>query len=206
MSPPLTLVLLGEHIAHSRSPALHAALAQERGLDLRYHLLPSPPEGLDDALAAARALGARGASVTSPHKRLAADRCARLTPQAAALGAANALRWRDGALEGHNTDLEGARLTLRALLGASQLGASPSAPLAGRAVGVLGAAGAAAAACFAALDLGAARLVALSRREGEGRAFARWLAAAHPRGAEARVEWRSAATLPLTPPPPPPPR
>jgi shikimate 5-dehydrogenase len=185
-SPRLPLALFGEHIAHSRSPALHAALAASRGLSIEYHLLPSPPEGFEGALRAARALGVVGASVTSPHKSAAAERAHRLTPTARALGAVNALRWRGETLEGHNTDLEGVTLTLRALLGGGVT------PLVGRGACVVGARGAAAAAAVACLDLGAAHLVVLSRREAEGRAFTRWLCASHPRGSSVRIEWRSA--------------
>lgn len=187
----LRLALFGQGLLHSRSPALHAALAAERGRALRYHLLDSTAEEFDDALAAARALGVHGASVTSPHKLLAAARCALLTPAASSLGAVNALRWRSGALEGHNTDLEGVRLTLHALARLCLL--DGALPLAGKTAGVLGAGGAASAAAFAALDLGAARVVVVSRGAERGRAFVEWLSAAHPRGGEVCVEWRPAS-------------
>ena len=189
----LRLALFGQGLLHSRSPALHAALAAERGRALRYHLLDSTAEEFDDALAAACALGVHGASVTSPHKLLAAARCALLTPAASSLGAVNALRWRSGALEGHNTDLEGVRVTLRALARLCLL--DGALPLAGKTAGVLGAGGAASAAAFAALDLGAARVVVVSRGAERGRAFVEWLSAAHPRGGEALVEWRPARSL-----------
>jgi shikimate dehydrogenase len=105
------LGLFGRPVAHSRSPRLFARLAAL--LDRRVSYEAVLVEGrLASAVIRARAAGWRGANVTVPLKEKAAALADRLTPAAAALGAANVLRFRRG-VEGHNTDADGLRDALR---------------------------------------------------------------------------------------------
>ena len=57
---PDDVVLLGWPVAHSRSPAMHAAAAAHLGLSLRYRALAVAPEELDAVVDALGAAGIRG--------------------------------------------------------------------------------------------------------------------------------------------------
>ena len=71
-----------------------------------------PPAELPAAVAALRTPDLLGANVTVPHKGAIVPLLDRLTPEAERVGAVNTVTPRGGALEGHNTDVEG---VLRAL-------------------------------------------------------------------------------------------
>lgn len=149
------VVLLGDRVGHSVSPAIHNAGFAALGLDLVYLASAVSADRFADALAGLHALGARGANVTVPHKEAAFELAETLGPTARATGAVNTLVRTPTGWSGHNTDLEGFAVPLRAL----------GAPLAsGRAV-VLGAGGAARAAALALRDrFGLARVDVAARR------------------------------------------
>jgi len=154
--------LIGDPIAHSRSPAIHNAAFAALGLD--WVFVPFPVRaGLGrDAVAAVRTLGIAGLSVTMPHKADVADTCDELTPAAAALGSVNTVVLRDGAVVGDSTDGPG---LIAAFHGH---GVDP----AGRRVLVLGAGGAARAIVDALGRAGATVTVAARRAEAGDRAAA----------------------------------
>lgn len=132
----MRLCLLGDPVAHSRSPAIHAAALAAVGIAGSYEARRVDGAGLAAAIAELRAGSLDGANVTMPHKTPAHRACEALDDDAARAGAVNTLAVRDGRLQGWNTDVAGMRDLLAAL---------PSAP-----VLVLGAGGAAAAAIVAA--------------------------------------------------------
>lgn len=138
--------LLGEHLSHSFSPRIHAALA-----DYSYDLIEVAP----DALARFVAEGAYDAfNVTIPYKKAIMPYLAEITPVAARIGAVNTVvRRKDGTLVGHNTDVAGF-CDLVASLGVS---------LAGKKVLVLGSGGASRTAVTVATDAGARAVVVISR-------------------------------------------
>src|SRR5438552_11723859 len=103
-------VLLGDPVAHSRSPAIHACAFQVLGLDAVY--APCRVTDVPAAVRALRTLGIAGANVTVPHKQAVIASLDRLDPAAERIGAVSCIVNRDGALYGHNTDREG---VLRAL-------------------------------------------------------------------------------------------
>ena len=103
-------VLLGDPVAHSRSPAIHARAFQLLGLDAVY--APCRVTDAPAAVRALRALGIAGANVTVPHKQAVIASLDRLDDAAKRIGAVSCIVNRDGALSGHNTDREG---LLRAL-------------------------------------------------------------------------------------------
>lgn len=138
------VVLLGDPVAHSRSPLLHNTAFRALDLDLVYLALRVRPADLGTVLEALGAVGAVGANVTVPHKVAAAALCSTLTPLAARVGAVNTLWWQDGALHGDNTDVTGFQRVLR------QTTPDPSAPAV-----VLGTGGAARGVAVALADLGA---------------------------------------------------
>jgi shikimate dehydrogenase len=100
--------VIGDPVAHSRSPALLNAAYRETGLDWVYVAFPAPRGRGYDAVRGAAALGVAGLNVTMPHKADAATACDELTADAAALGAVNVVTIAaDGRLKGSSTDGEG---------------------------------------------------------------------------------------------------
>jgi len=103
-------VLLGDPVAHSRSPAIHARAFQVLGIDAVY--APCRVTDVPAAVRSLRALGIAGANVTIPHKQAVIPSLDRLEAAAQRIGAVSCIVNRDGVLQGHNTDREG---VLRAL-------------------------------------------------------------------------------------------
>ncbi|MDR2837655.1 MAG: shikimate dehydrogenase [Azonexus sp.] len=126
--------VFGNPVAHSRSPAIHAAFAAATGENLCYEARLAPLDGFAAALAEFVAAGGRGANVTVPFKEEAFRLCQRLSERAARAGAVNTLTFADGEIAGDNTD--GAGL-------ARDIGENLAVPLAGRRILLLGAGGAA---------------------------------------------------------------
>ena len=106
---PSVYGVVGWPVGHSASPAIHAAAFESVGLAATYLRLPVPPGRAPTALGSLRALGARGANVTAPHKVAIARLCGRLDASARAVGSVNTLVIEDGVVVGHDTDAEGLR-------------------------------------------------------------------------------------------------
>ncbi|MBU4612923.1 shikimate dehydrogenase, partial [Achromobacter sp. GG226] len=102
---PLRFAVIGNPIAHSRSPDIHARFAEQTGIALVYERRLAPLDGFDASIDAFFAEGGQGLNVTVPFKELAWERAREhLTPRAREAGAVNTLWPRDGALIGCNTD------------------------------------------------------------------------------------------------------
>ncbi|HYE96662.1 MAG TPA: shikimate dehydrogenase [Rubricoccaceae bacterium] len=172
---PRLVALLGDPVAHSRSPALHNAAFRALGLDLVYVACRVAPADLPEAVAGLRALGAVGANVTVPHKEAVVRLIDRLTPVAEAVSAVNTLVLEDGGtLRGENTDVAGFLAPLTPHLEA----------LRSSEVVVLGAGGAARAVVYAALTaLDPARVTIAARRPAQAERLAADLAPFDPRRA-----------------------
>ena len=127
--------VLGNPVAHSRSPAIHASFARQTGEAVAYDRLLCPLDGFARAVREFAAAGGRGCNVTVPFKfealRLATSASARAT----LAGAANVLRFDTAGWWADNTDGAG-------LVRDIELGAGVA--LAGRRVLLVGAGGAAA--------------------------------------------------------------
>src|SRR6059058_3006704 len=91
-------LLLGDPVAHSRSPAIHARAFQALGIDAVY--APCRVTDVPAAVGALRALGVAGANVTIPHKQAVIPSLDRLDPAAERIGAVNCIANRDGVLHG----------------------------------------------------------------------------------------------------------
>ncbi|WP_251864709.1 shikimate dehydrogenase [Achromobacter sp. Marseille-Q4962] len=104
-SPPARYAVIGNPIAHSRSPQIHEMFSRQTGRPLRYERLLAPVDGFAAAAAAFAAEGGQGMNVTVPFKQEAYRLCgARLSDRARLAGAVNTLTWRGGAWHGCNTD------------------------------------------------------------------------------------------------------
>lgn len=128
-------LVIGNPIAHSRSPEIHAAFARQTGEAISYDRLLVAPGDFPRAAAAFFRDGGCGANVTLPFKLEAFAFAQRLTPRAQGAGSVNTLkRLGDGAILGDNTD--GAGLV-------RDLGTNLRWPVAGKRVMLIGAGGAA---------------------------------------------------------------
>lgn len=146
--------VIGDPVGHSLSPAIHNAAFRAVGLDWVFVAFPVAACDTDPAIAAVRALGLGGLSVTMPHKDGAARAVDRLSPDAEALGAVNCVVPDGSMLVGENTDGAGFVDTLRVDLGVDPAGL--------RCV-VLGAGGAARAVIRALARAGATEVVVVNR-------------------------------------------
>lgn len=165
--------VIGNPVAHSKSPEIHAAFARDTGIDLTYEQCLSPLDGFADTVRALVAEGYKGANVTVPFKLEAAQLCDSLSPRAAAAGAVNTLLFRGGAIEGDNTD--GAGLV-------ADIVRNAGVPLAGKRVLLLGAGGAARGVLLPLLAEGPRELVIANRTRATADALAeRFAAAGHVR-------------------------
>ena len=86
--------IVGRPVAHSVSPAMHNAAFGAARLDAVY--LPCPAIDADDFVAFARALGLKGASVTTPYKVALYERVDEADAVARRIGAINTIRVVDG--------------------------------------------------------------------------------------------------------------
>ncbi|GAA4401556.1 shikimate dehydrogenase [Quisquiliibacterium transsilvanicum] len=146
--------VIGNPVAHSRSPAIHARFARQTAQDIAYDRLPAPLDGFVATVEAFRAAGGKGLNVTVPFKVEAFDYCTHRSARAAAAGAVNTLAFRDDGVHGDNTDGVGLVRDIGQRLGFRFEGAR---------VLMLGAGGAARGVLLPLLDAGVARLTIANR-------------------------------------------
>ncbi|NHZ88779.1 shikimate dehydrogenase [Massilia sp. CCM 8733] len=97
--------VIGNPIAHSKSPEIHAAFARQTGQEMVYERCLAPLDAFEATVRALVAAGYKGANVTVPFKLQAADLVDRLTERARAAGAVNTLVFNSsGGIIGDNTD------------------------------------------------------------------------------------------------------
>lgn len=156
--------VLGWPVSHSRSPRLHGYWLDSLGIDGAYLPLPVHPDRFAPAVRALADLGFRGANVTIPHKQAAFEVCDVVDTSAQRAGAVNTLVFRDGRIEGSNTDGFGFLESVRE----QAMGWQPNA---GPAV-LLGAGGAARAIAAALLDAGCPRVILVNRTPAKAEALA----------------------------------
>ncbi|WP_081954741.1 shikimate dehydrogenase [Paenibacillus graminis] len=130
----ILLGVMGDPIAHSKSPLMHTAALKALGIPGAYVPLHIAPGHLGEAIQAIRTLGFRGVNVTIPHKVAVMEYMDRLDDSAVAVGAVNTVVNDNGVLTGYNTDGIGYVRSLKAE-------AAPD--LAGSRILVIGAGGAA---------------------------------------------------------------
>jgi shikimate dehydrogenase len=145
--------VIGDPIAHSKSPLIHDFWLQALGIDAEYRAERVAPEALAGYFAARRADPAwRGCNVTIPHKLAALDLVDDPGDVRSSIGAINTvLRQKDGSLIGTNTDAAGFYAPIAEM------------ELEDAHVAVIGAGGAARAVLFALSRVGIARVTILNR-------------------------------------------
>jgi shikimate dehydrogenase len=146
--------LLGEHISHSLSPAIHNPAYAALGLDYEFGLMDVPPSRLQEALARMREPDCLGGNITMPYKRdvlAAADECSDTVRRCEA---ASLMINRNGRFLLHNNDVE----AIAACLGrrAAKVAKGPAV--------IIGAGGSAAAMLEALRRVPPTRIAVLARR------------------------------------------
>jgi shikimate dehydrogenase len=116
--------VIGNPIAHSKSPFIHARFAQQTGEPVEYGRLLAPVDAFVPHVREFIEAGGRGLNVTVPFKLDAHALADTLSPRAAAAGAVNTLRFDKAAgIFGDNTDGFGLVRDIEVNLGVSLAGA-----------------------------------------------------------------------------------
>jgi shikimate dehydrogenase len=174
MNPDVRYAVLGNPVAHSQSPFIHAEFARQTGEPLRYERVLCAMDGFEAAVRAFAAAGGQGCNVTLPFKFDAPALAAVCSERAQLAGAANVLRFDAGGWFADNTDGVG-------LIRDIQAGARVA--LAGRRVLLLGAGGGAAGVLGPLLQAGPALVWVANRSADKAAALvARHAAAADAQG------------------------
>jgi len=164
--------VIGNPIAHSRSPQIHAMFSAQTGRPLQYERLLAPLDGFIATVQAFRAAAGLGLNVTVPFKQdawaLAGDH---LSTRARLAGAVNTLWLKDGQWHGDNTDGVGLVHDLNRL----------DVPLRDAHVLLVGAGGAARGVLQPLAEAGCARIHIVNRTSAKADELARhWASAALP--------------------------
>lgn len=125
--------VIGNPIAHSKSPLIHGLFAQATGQDIEYTAIEGPLDGFADAVRAFIAAGGRGMNVTLPFKLQAFEIATDPMESARLAGAVNALKFEGERIWAQNFDGLGLVNDIQRNLGVS---------LAGKRVLICGAGGA----------------------------------------------------------------
>jgi shikimate dehydrogenase len=156
MPRPAQFAVFGHPIAHSLSPQIHHAFAQQFDIALEYRTIDAAPSAFVDAVQ--RFFGeedGRGANVTLPHKAAAFALASERTQAATRVGTANVLTLlADGRIAAHNTDGAGMVRDITDRHGID---------LRGHDALMLGAGGAARGVAWSLLDAGVATLTIVNR-------------------------------------------
>ncbi len=162
---PDRYAVLGNPVAHSRSPAIHARFAAQTGQAVDYGRVLCPLDGFGAGVRAFAESGARGCNVTVPFKFEALQLAGRASERARLAGAANVLGF-DGADPdswwADNSDGIGLVRDIEQHAGV---------PLAGKRVLLIGAGGAAAGVLGPLLQAGATEVVVANRTAAKAQAL-----------------------------------
>jgi shikimate dehydrogenase len=142
----------GRPISENPTQVMVEAAYRHHGLDWRYLTIEVAPDGLEDAVKGAKAMGFRGFNCTIPHKVKVIEYLDGLGESASLMGAVNCVVRKDGQWIGENTDGKGFVESLRELT-------DPS----GKNVVIFGAGGAARAISVEVALSGASRITIVNR-------------------------------------------
>jgi shikimate dehydrogenase len=164
-APPARCGILLHPAGHTLSPVLHTEAYRELGLRARYEVHDVPPAELPAALRRLAEQGVRQLSVSIPHKEAVLEWAHQRSEAVRAIGAANTLTWREGAIAADNTDWIGFTRAIEGL-----------GPWRGRRATVIGAGGAARAIVYALRQMGC-EVALVSRTPARAERLARELGA-----------------------------
>ena len=114
---PSRYALIGNPIAHSKSPQIHAEFARQTVQDMSYHALLAPLDGFIQSVETFRAEGGQGLNVTVPFKLEAYHYAKDLSKRAQLAQAVNTLKFDGAHVLGDNTDGAGLVRDIEANLG-----------------------------------------------------------------------------------------
>jgi shikimate dehydrogenase len=101
------VILLGNPLGHTRSPAMHNRLFEKLALDFLYLPVEVSSDDLATVFSGLRKMKVAGFNVTIPHKIAIIDLLDALDPLAEVIGAVNTICIEEGRSVGYNTDGEG---------------------------------------------------------------------------------------------------
>jgi shikimate dehydrogenase len=101
---PARYAVVGNPIAHSRSPEIHLMFARQTHQNISYEKLEAPLDGFEEFALGLRDAGYHGLNVTIPFKIDAAKLADDLTPRARVASAVNTLKFEGDKIVGDNTD------------------------------------------------------------------------------------------------------
>ncbi|HLA75173.1 MAG TPA: shikimate dehydrogenase [Gammaproteobacteria bacterium] len=102
---PAAYAVMGNPVAHSKSPQIHAAFARQCNQRMTYTAIQVDVGGFAQAVGNFQAAGGHGLNITVPFKHEAWELCDELSARAAQAKAVNTIMFRpDGAIYGDNTD------------------------------------------------------------------------------------------------------
>ena len=156
--------VIGNPIAQSKSPIIHADFAAATGQDLQYDRIEAPADGFAAAVDAFREQGGRGLNVTAPFKLDAFAYATKLRERARLAGAVNCMKFEGDRVEAENFDGVGLRRDVEHNLAIR---------LRGKRVLLLGAGGATRGALLPFLEAGPAALVVANRTKQKADALGR---------------------------------
>ncbi|MSQ49375.1 MAG: shikimate dehydrogenase [Betaproteobacteria bacterium] len=169
---PDCYVVIGNPVAHSKSPWIHAQFARQLRQDIEYARIEAPLDGFARTVDAFRAAGGRGANVTLPFKEQAFVYCRdAVSLRARVAGVVNTLIFEGGGpaseIRGDNTDGVGLLRDITVNLGRAIMGQRVLLMGAGGAAqGVLGPLLGAGPQCLVIANRSAAKARSLAQRHG----------------------------------------
>lgn len=177
MTAPDRYAVLGNPVAHSQSPFIHAAFAKATGEPVAYGRVLCPLDGFEACVRRFAAEGGRGCNITVPFKFEALRLAARCSERAQRAQAANLLRFDDEGWFADNTDGIGLVRDIEVNAGV---------PLAGRRVLLVGAGGAAAGVLGPLIQARPAQVMLVNRTREKAQALA-----------DAHADWSRQHGVPL---------
>jgi len=96
--------VVGNPVAHSKSPLIHAEFARQTGQDMTYERLLAPLDAFVETVETFHRQGGKGLNITVPFKEQAFRYAIKKTARAEAAGAVNTLSFDEKGFLGDNTD------------------------------------------------------------------------------------------------------
>lgn len=118
LRPPARLAVIGDPIAHSKSPQMQNPALAACGIDAQYVRVQVPAGSVAEAFGLFAKNAFLGINITIPHKFEALDAVDVLDPLAERLGAVNTVAIREGRLHGYNSDGPGFLRSVQEAFGA----------------------------------------------------------------------------------------